>query len=69
MIPGLTTVYVPTEIGPFEDFEMGGHHYCATPIGGGPWSCWGWNAAGQLGNGDAVSRDLAVALSLCTQAP
>jgi alpha-tubulin suppressor-like RCC1 family protein len=68
VIPGQNVVPVPTEIGTFDQFVMGGHHYCGIAAGTTKWACWGWNAAGQLGNGDAVSREsIAAALPLCTQ--
>ncbi len=54
----------------FAQFEMGGHHFCAIPNGSTAWRCWGWNAAGQLGNGDDGDRfDYSSALPLCQQAP
>jgi hypothetical protein len=57
VVPGSANVPVPTQIPGFlfDQFLLGGHHYCATLLGGSPWYCWGWNGAGQLPDGDTNS--------------
>lgn len=48
--PDSNLVVVPTLVGgPFERWVVGGHHVCG--VAAGQWSCFGWNAAGQLGLG------------------
>jgi len=60
---------VATGVG-FSQFWMGGHHYCGVESGTSTIRCWGWNAAGQLVNGDTATRDtFATSLPICTQAP
>ncbi len=54
VVPGVGDAMVPTEIGVFEQVRLGGHHVCVKTAD--VWSCWGWNAQGQLGTGDAVDR-------------
>ena len=48
--PDISIVMTPTQIGgPFDRWVVGGHHVCGQATG--QWSCYGWNAAGQLGIG------------------
>ena len=59
VLPGMATVLTPSELAGFrfDQFVMGGHHYCAVQQAQRGWYCWGWNAAGQLGTGDTITRD------------
>ncbi len=55
VLPGQSLVPVPTPLGAsYDDFEMGGHHYCGLTRG--QWYCWGWNAAGQLAIGTTTTH-------------
>ena len=69
VVAGSSSVAVPSDVVPgtgFFKFELGGHHYCAVPANSSTWQCWGWNAAGQLVNGDTTTRGYAASLAVCT---
>jgi alpha-tubulin suppressor-like RCC1 family protein len=62
----MTGVSTPMPLpGTWDDFVLGGHHYCGHA--GGVWSCWGWNAAGQLGIGTATTHNEGPTVPICTQ--
>jgi alpha-tubulin suppressor-like RCC1 family protein len=67
VLPGQVNVAVPTEIVGyrFDQFLLGGHHYCATQVGDPRWYCWGWNGRGQLATGDTTDHQ-APTLPVCT---
>lgn len=55
VVPGIDPVLVPTDLGgTFDEVLLGGHHTCARI--GSAWSCWGWNAGGQLVNGNVETH-------------
>jgi hypothetical protein len=65
VVPGLTAVNVPmSQPGLWDAFVLGGHHYCG--LASGVWSCWGWNAAGQLGIGTTTTHQTPT-VPICTQ--
>ena len=54
VVTGMASVPTPTPIvGSWDDFRMGGHHYCGHANG--QWYCWGYNGFGQLANGTTGS--------------
>ncbi len=67
VVPGSASVAVPTALPmTWERFEMGGHHYCG--YANGAWTCWGWNAAGQLGIGTTTTQNApSTSAAFCTQ--
>lgn len=69
IVPGASQVPVPTEIAGyrFDQFLLGGHHYCATLQGGSDWYCWGWNGRGQLVAGTADVGHDAPTIPVCTR--
>jgi hypothetical protein len=46
-----------------ETISAGGHHSCGLDASGNAY-CWGWNSAGQLGNGSTASSNTPVAVSM-----
>jgi hypothetical protein len=61
IIPGQFDAPVPMQVpGTFDRFVLGGHHACGHSNGS--WQCYGWNAAGQLGIGNANPQPGFVAL-------
>ncbi|HEY1558882.1 MAG TPA: hypothetical protein VGF94_28860 [Kofleriaceae bacterium] len=60
IMPGASmSAPVPAELTPgttWDQFLLGGHHYCGVPHGETRWWCWGYNNGGQLLDGTTTTR-------------
>jgi alpha-tubulin suppressor-like RCC1 family protein len=60
VLPNQAAVMIPTPLGTYDRFVIGGHGGCVHDATG--WGCYGWNDGGQLGVGDTLAHDTIVPL-------